>query len=132
MAGSLTAQDQVLVLMSEYTSLRAEILQRGSWAIQMSTVAGTMTVAIFGFMFVSGAHVTGLFMLLCTALLLCVGLLYDYRDIRAVVVRLRIVEQMINQLAGQELLNWELRSGLLTVGHLQRLRTVFVRAPGTQ
>jgi hypothetical protein len=121
----LGTRDRIQVVLAEYTSLRAEITQRGSWQIQMSTVGGTVTVAIFGYMFAYQAVYAGVFLLFFTAILLIVGLAYNEREVRTIVIHLRLLEERINKLAREELLTWELRSGILSVGYGERLRRFF-------
>ena len=115
----------IQILLSEYSSLRDEKIQRGSWQIQICTVGGTATVAIFGFMFIYQAIYTGIFLLFLTVALVTVGLSYNDQDVRVIATRVRFLEGRINELAGEELLAWETKSGILGRGYIERLRQLF-------
>src|SRR3984893_7165521 len=112
-----TTRDQIRILLAEYNTLRAEIIQRGSWQIQMWSVAGTVTVALLGFAVVYGAIWQSILLLLFAISLFAGGILYNDQDIRFIAARVRELELEINQLAGRELLVWEGRSGLAVIGY---------------
>jgi hypothetical protein len=95
----------------------------------MSTVGGTVTIAIFGYMFAYAAIYAGIFLVFFTVLLLIVGLMFNEREVRAIVIHLRLLEGKINKLVGEELLTWEIQSGVLAVGYGERLRRLFAGTP---
>ena len=60
-------EKRIQILFAEYRALRAEVIQRGSWLIQICTVAGTVTIAIVGFGFAYKAPFTGLILFFADA-----------------------------------------------------------------
>jgi hypothetical protein len=119
-------KDQIQVLLAEYNTLRAETIQRGSWQIQMWTVAGAQTVVILGFTIIYNHIYAGITLLGIATLVVSIGLLYNDQDIRIIAAHIRTLETRINTLAGEELLSWERKvGGLAAIGYGERLRRLF-------
>jgi hypothetical protein len=122
MSGADEKKQEIQILLAEYNTLRAEIIQRGSWQIQMWSVAGTVTVALLGFAVAYGAIWQSILLLLFAIGLFAGGILYNDQDIRFIAARVRELELEINTLAGRELLVWEGRGGLAAIGYGERIK----------
>ena len=123
---NLTKRDKSQILIAEYNTLRAEILQRSSWQIQMWTVAGAQVVVILGFAIIYSHIYAGVIMLCITTLIVGWSLLYNDQDMRIIAHHVRALEVQINALADDELLSWEReRGGLAAIGYGERLKRLF-------
>jgi hypothetical protein len=71
----------------------------------------------------------GILLVLLTAILAGIGLTHNAREIRAAGIRLCLLEEKINKLAGEELLTRQFQSGSLSVGYRERLRRLFAGMP---
>jgi hypothetical protein len=120
-------RDQIQILLAEYNTLRAEIIQKGIAQIQMLTVTGTAVVAILGFAIVYNAIYAGAILLIVALILMSFGILYNHQDIGIIATHVRKLEARINNLIGHELLSWEGKSGggLEAISHGERLRRLF-------
>lgn len=121
-----TNREQAQILLAEYNTLRAEILQRSTWQIQMWTVAGAQVVVILGFAIIYDHIYAGVILLAIATLLVAGGLLYNDQDIRIVAAHVRTLEERINTLVGDELLSWERKvGGLAAISYGERLKRLF-------
>jgi hypothetical protein len=125
----ISTNDRIQVLLVEYAALRAEITQRGWWQIQMSTFGGMLAIAIFGYMVAHHNGYAGILLVFLTAILAGIGLIHNLRGIRAAGIRLCLLEEKINTLAGEELLTRQFQNGSLSVGYRERLRRLFAGMP---
>jgi hypothetical protein len=122
----LSANDQIKLLLVEYNTLRAEILRRSSWQIQMWIVAVAQAVVILGFSVLYNCIYAGIILIVIAAIPFAFGLLYNDQDIRIVAAHLRTLEARINALAGTEIFSWERKvGGLRPIGYRERLRRLF-------
>jgi hypothetical protein len=123
-------KDQVQLLLVEYNTLRAEILQRSSWQIQMWTIAVAQVVVILGFSVIYNYIYAGVILTLIATAPFAFGLLYNDQDIRIIAAHLRTLEARINAIAGIELFSWERKvGGLRPIGYRERLRRLFSGTP---
>lgn len=107
-------------ILAEYSSLRAEILQRSTAQIQICTVAGTATVAIIGFSVTVKGGVFALWLLPIVAVFLAIGVRFTDRDTVAAAAHIVEIETEINRALGEDTMIWESRHGLLPRGYLSR------------
>src|SRR5690242_14595050 len=91
-----TKRDQQQILLAEYNTLRAEILQRSSWQIQMWTVAGAQIIVILGFAIIYNHIYAGVILLFIATLIVAGGLLYNDQDIQIIASHVRTLETRIN------------------------------------
>ena len=123
-----SVKDQIQLLLVEYNTLRAEILRRSSWQIQMWIVAVAQATVILGFAIVYIYIYAGAILLFIATLPFVFGLFYNDQDIRIIAAHLRTLEARINALAGSELLTWERKvGGLRPIGYRERLKRLFSR-----
>ena len=123
-------KDQVQLLLVEYNTLRAEILQRSSWQIQMWTIAVAQVVVILGFSVIYNYIYAGVILIFIATVPFAFGLLYNDQDIRIIAAHLRTLEARINAIAGIELFSWERKvGGLRPIGYRERLRRLFSGTP---
>jgi hypothetical protein len=116
--------EQTTILLAEYATLRAEIIQRSSSEYQIYTVSGTIFVAIVGTSLAIHSASTCIGLTAILSALVTVALRFIDYSTRQTAARLQELEQTINGLAGRELLVWESRHGLLAVGYGPRWRQV--------
>ena len=102
----LTHAEKIQILMAEYNTLRAEVIQKSNSTFQIFGVAITAVVAISGIV-ATYAIIAGFSIFI----ILIVVLLATYRSIEFSMLtfgnRLREIEREVNQLAGAKLLKWE-------------------------
>ena len=123
-----SVKDQIQLLLVEYNTLRAEILRRSSWQIQIWIVAVAQATVILGFAIVYVYIYAGAILLFIATLPFVFGLFYNDQDIRIITAHLRTLEARINALAGSELLTWERKvGGLRPIGYRERLKRLFSR-----
>lgn len=116
---------KIQVLLAEYAALRAEILSRSAAKFQISTVAGTATVAIIAFSVANELIGVGVLLILTTAALVLFGLKMLDLITRRVAAQLRRIETQVNELAGERLLRWENESGVGPLPYRRRLKDIF-------
>ena len=117
----LGIKEQLQILLEEYNTLRAELIQRTSWQMQMATVTGSAIVVTSGFV-ISGNVIGGVLLLCLAAIALTFGVFAIHRDTRMIAKHMQDLEEKINDLAGKRLLTWERDHGILAVGLLERFR----------
>jgi hypothetical protein len=120
MSDDIGKKEQIQILLAEYGTLRAELIQRTWWQMQMITVSGTITMLIFGFI-IAGHIVAGAALLVIGAISLTFALTAIDRDSRILVGHVINLERRINDLGGGEFLTWETQHGLLAVSLGRRL-----------
>jgi hypothetical protein len=122
----LLPKEKVTVLLAEYATLRAEIVQRSAWHVQMIAAAVAILGVSIGLMVSSNDNVYAGVVLITFAIVgLAIGLLFNDQEMRKVVDSVTSLERRINELAGDELLTWETRRGLPGEGHSERWRQLF-------
>ena len=121
MTSGLKTTEQIQILLAEYSTLRAEIIQRITWKIQLMTAAAA-GIAIVGSTLLAGAIYTGVFLLFLVVVFFCTAILFIRRETSEVVDAIVKLERSINEMAGQELLSWETQKGLSAMGHAARWR----------
>ena len=127
--------EKAQILLAEYTALRNEVLQQAQVETQLwfvgATVLVTVLVAIVGVILaLKGDHIDGLgrialavliaifFIVWTVVIIILEGFVLRSRDHLA--KRLTEIEEQINGLAGQELLLWERKKGVLAIGYKER------------
>lgn len=111
--------DEIQILLAEYNTLRAELLQRNTTSFQALGVAGTAFAAIIIYAFTASIF-RGIVLLIVLILLVYLVLrIFDF-DTRNAAARLCELEVAINSKAGSKLLAWESDRGLLSPGAKQK------------
>lgn len=123
-ANPFSTNDKVMTLLSEYNSLRAEILQRNSVFNQYCSISVPASVAAVTVVYTAFPPL-GVMLFLVICLLLYVVFRIIEFDTLSAATRVRALEAQINDLAGERLLIWETDHGLSTVGYRDRLRYIF-------
>ncbi len=120
----MSTNDKVLTLLGEYSSLRAEIMQRNSVFNQYCVISVPASVAAVSIAYTAfpPAGII-LFLVICT-LLYVVFRIIEF-DTLAAAARVRTIEQKLNEMAGERLVSWETDCGLETIGYSQRFRYIF-------
>lgn len=114
----MTANEKISVLLHEYNTLRAEIINKGNHLYQLFALCGIL------FIWIVGHPVDRRFWIsiFASLTLLLVGWWFIYRDVEKAAERLREIEKMINDLADEDLLVWETRWGGAVTGYWGRAR----------
>ena len=100
---ALTAKDKITILLSEYSTLRAEIIARTTQGFQLLAVSGALLI------WVSARQIDIRFWVVCsvgTVVVACASF-FTIRDTKKAATRLCELEKDINNRAGEELLVWE-------------------------
>jgi hypothetical protein len=108
--GNLTNSEKINVLLKEYDGLRAEIRSRGDNQFSLLGFAGLVLTWLF-------SHPAGLKLRWEIAILAPPVLLMYFLLLQAIkrcANRLIVIEAQINALAGEHLLEWEIRWGYLS------------------
>jgi hypothetical protein len=127
MSNPFSHQEQVQILMEEYKTLRAEIIQRMASSFQTWGVAGTASVAISGIVAAYSVPIGALLLIMFFLVIWLAWRVVDY-DTRLNAMRLRELETTINELAGTRLLVWETNYGTAWPER-QRMRFEYVFRP---
>lgn len=107
-------EQKIQILMAEYQTLRAEVLQRNTVLNQTLAAFGTLAVPIIAVV-LSRSLIVGFALLLGAPCTVFTTWLIVDRQTRVLAQRLREIEQEINTKAGETLLRWESgRAGLYT------------------
>ncbi len=122
----LLAREKVLVLLAEYSMLRAEILQRNSVLNGLLAAGGAATVALIGLAFTKSFWVSLVLLIVAWAIGFVAFRLLEF-DTLAAARHVRDLEATINLIAGERLLTWETDHDLPTVGYRERIKYVFGR-----
>jgi hypothetical protein len=120
----MDAKDKIAIILEEYKTLRAEILQRTSMLNQIYAVTGTIAAGVLGAMVQYGAIAAGVAMLLALAMLAIFATWLLDHEIRVVATRIRQIETEINGLAESRLLVWETDHGLEPLPRSERMADV--------
>jgi hypothetical protein len=111
-SGHTSNEQKIQILMAEYQSLRAEVLQRNTVLNQTIAAFGTLAVPIIAYVFFKSLLV-GLALLAAAPTTVFVTWFIVDRQTRVLARRLRELERSINEKAGEQLLRWETdRKGL--------------------
>lgn len=108
----MESKDKIAIVLEEYKTLRAEVLQRTLMLSQIYAVAGTVGAGIIGAMVQYTAIASGTVMLGALGGLVTFATWLIDHEIRAVATRLQEIEAQVNALAGSRLLAWETDHGL--------------------
>jgi hypothetical protein len=119
----LTVQDEVAILLAEYTSLRNELQQRNTVLNQTYATGAAVMAGALGLL---GTPLwqAGLVLIIVLPLPLVFFTLMLRYDVEDAAGRVREIENAINQLAGKRLLVWETDHGLKAVSYVDRIKTV--------
>jgi hypothetical protein len=118
---AMEAKDKISIILEEYKSLRAEILQRTTMLNQTYAVAGTVAAGILGAMVQYRAISAGVAMIAALIALVVFATWLIDDAIRIVAFRLRQIESEINALAEHRLLVWETEYGMEGNNKSQRI-----------
>jgi uncharacterized membrane protein len=125
---SFGPKEQIQILMEEYKTLRAEIVQRLASMYQIAGIAGTASVTISGIVAVQHSVLLGLILFIFFFFVIWfTQRLIDF-DMRMNATRLRELEAIVNNLAGTRLLVWETDHGGVWP-EAQRRRVTYVLQP---
>ena len=121
----LSNKDRVLIILEEYKTLRAEILQKTTIINSLYVAAGTALLTIVGVSVVSGSLLAGLILIPLLLILIIGASLLFHHDLVKISIHLKALERDINLRAdGDPLLMWETKSGLDTMGFAARARLI--------
>ena len=119
MTDSMLSKEKITVLLAEYTTLRAEVIQRSTWQIQMGAAA-TAGIGL-GFALMIGTDIVAGIVLIAIAVMGgAIGMLFNNFETLKIVEEIKSLERRINDLAGDELLSHETRHGLPAESHAKR------------
>jgi hypothetical protein len=124
----LERKEQIQILMEEYKTLRAEIIQRLASMYQIAGIAGTASVTISGIMAFQHSVLLGLILFVFFFLVIWFTQRIIDFDMRMNASRLRELETIVNNLAGTRLLIWETEHGGVWP-EAQRRRVTYVFQP---
>lgn len=115
---SISAMDQVEVLLHEYDTLRDELVENVARQQTFLVVQMTLIVAFIGFAIQTSF--SGLFLLLPIAIIVILSLEAGRQySMFAKGTQVNILEEQINQIAGEPLLTWQHKTSIY---HFSRLR----------
>jgi hypothetical protein len=120
----MSTNDKVLTLLGEYSSLRAEIMQRNSVFNQYCVISVPASVAAVSIAYTAFPPAGIILFLVICALLYVVFRIIEF-DTLAAAARVRVIEQKLNEMAGERLVSWETDCGLDQIGYRARFRYVF-------
>lgn len=118
-------KDKIQIILEEYKTLRAEIMQRHIAATQVFTVSGIAFVTIVGLALANDSIFIGILLCLIVLFLVLVAALMHDNDVRIVASKLREIEAEVNRRAADKLLDWETSRGLLAVGYAERAKRIW-------
>lgn len=114
-------KEKVTILLAEYNTLRAELLQRNTIFNQFLIVSIPATITIVGLIVANTAYLAAAVAAGGLALFMAVMAKILMFDTVRAAKHLRGLEARINSIAGDQLLRWETESGLYKVGTFSRL-----------
>ena len=123
----LDIKDEIEILLTEYNTLRAELLQRNTVTYQLVGVAATAIIGIIAFVFTQSLIGGGILLIVSPVIIWVVSRLLIY-DTLNVARHVQDLEKLINEKANTRLLSWESEHGLLSPGDLQA-RSKFILSP---
>jgi hypothetical protein len=111
----LDQKDRIQILLSEYSTLRSEILSRNTMGVQLTAIGVALITWLWKdlpkdpmwYHWIVIVLLAGVFVIFYNA---------NVRDVKKAALRLRNLEHEINSRAGEHLLVWETLSGALTRG----------------
>jgi hypothetical protein len=109
-SGPLSRMEKIQILMEEYKTLRAEILQHHSSGFQLYGVAGSAAVAVT-VLAAAYSVIAGMILFFFFPLLLMIVARNSDFSVREAAFRLREIEHHVNELAEDNLLRWETERG---------------------
>lgn len=109
-------KEKIQILLAEYNTLRAEILQRNTVLNQFLIFSIATMLGLVGGLAVAEKFAVsiGSFVLLTCMIVVVFRIVMS--DTRRVANRIRQLEARINGLAGEKLLEWESEHGLMRIG----------------
>lgn len=119
----ISPQDEIVILLAEYGSLRNELLQRNTILNQTFFIAATLGAALIGLLLTSLWWLAVVLMIFSPVPILFTTLLIRFDTYKAA-VRVREIENTINAIAKKRLLVWETDNGRYKVGPLKRIKWV--------
>jgi hypothetical protein len=118
MSGKFSVQEKVALLMEEYKSLRAEIVSRTGYGMQVWTIAAAATTWLIGQSDFAWKHLFGF---AAIAMILTWFTAINVRDIWKCAFRLKEIEHEVNSRVGFHLLVWERLYGAARMSFLAGL-----------
>jgi hypothetical protein len=112
----LTQKDRIQILLSEYATLRAELITRTGYGFQIAAVALGAGVSGVSWIILQGVSKVPFWAwLLVVAVVVCIGLaiFVNGRDLTRAAKRVAEIEQEVNSRAGEHLLIWETLGGVI-------------------
>lgn len=121
----LSQKDRIQILLSEYSTLRSEILSRTGWGFQEFVVGfALVTWLLKSFLENPPWYFWGVLVVIAAAF--GIAIFINVRDLTRAAHRIKELEHEINSRAGEHLLIWETLSGVLT--RMGIIRSYFSRA----
>lgn len=122
---SINDKEKIDILLEEYKTLRAELIQRNTTLNQLYLGFGAAFLTIAGIA-LDKRRVLVAFTLLpiLGCLTYLVTRIFDF-DVKAASLRIAEIEQQINEKAGADLLKWENEYGLPKIGWGPRIQHIF-------
>jgi hypothetical protein len=122
----LGQKDRIQILLSEYASLRSEIVARTGYGFQIAAAALVGVTFLFQTTFGQRPYYFWPAML-GVALCIALAIFVNTRDLKRVASRLREIEHEVNSRAGEQLLVWERLGGVTGQMSLARSFIAMVR-----
>src|SRR6266849_5998233 len=111
---SMDPSQKISVLLAEYNTLRAEVLAERSNVAQAIGLTVPVVMGLIGLSFSSTLNLPKWIVLtiaLCAILYLCATFAWNEINTRKFTKQLRMLENKVNDLAGEPLLTWESAMG---------------------
>src|SRR3954447_5582451 len=93
---SITEKDKIQILISEYTSLRSEIVSRIAFGFQTTTIA----ISLMGIVFTQTSGRDRAIAMSVGAILLFLAMFFNMRDVGKISARIRQIEADVNKRVG--------------------------------
>jgi hypothetical protein len=111
------SKEKLTILLTEYSALRAQLLQRNSIINQLFSISGTMLLALVTLGFTQ-SFLAGLALLLVAPPILLFTFRLNESDMLVTAKRLEELQIQINDYAGEKLLKAETADGESTMGYI--------------
>lgn len=116
-------KDKITIMLEEYRTLRAELLQRNTIMYQIYAISGTIGAATSVIMIQYHAYLAGLVIILALGIWITLTTSIIRYDSRAASTRIRQIEAEINRRSQDTLLCWETQYGLHAAGLRSRIKS---------
>jgi len=123
---SFSTPEKIQVLLAEYNALRAEVLERNLVLNQFLTISVAGGITIITIIAIGGNPTAALgiaitLFVIIPPIILLIFKILEF-DTLAAAKRLRELENIINAIAQEELLVWETKNGIYSVGYKARFK----------